>query len=513
MLLRARAGLRRPRADGAGAGRLPRRSRRATTRRRWSHGPQGVELLSNICRHRQAIMLNGRGNTPNIVCPIHRWTYDLQGKLLGAPHFADSPCRNLGRTPLQNWNGLLFDGPRDVARDLARPRRSARLDFSGYVLDRVDAARVQLQLEDVHRGLSRGLSRRAVPSGPRPVRHRATTCAGSSATGTRCRPSASTTGSRSRARATYERWHKAVLDYLPRRACRAHGAIWLTYYPNIMVEWYPHVLVVSTLDPARPSTARSTSSSSTIPRRSRCSSASSSRPSRPRTSRRRARTTRSPSGWTPAAARCTRRGAARSGPYQSPMEDGMQHFHEFYRREMRLHLAALCGPTCRVPRARRVSHAHRRPTRSTRDLADPALRRSSSSTSATISRSPELRRARSTAQAHVPGALFAHLDRDLSAPKTGRNGRHPLPDARSCGARRSARLGIDATQAGRRLRQRQAACTRRACGGCCAGSATTRSRCSTAASRNGSAKAARDAQTYREPQPGDVRPARVARRR
>jgi thiosulfate/3-mercaptopyruvate sulfurtransferase len=30
---------------------------------------------------------------------------------------------------------------------------------------------------------------------------------------------------------------------------------------------------------------------------------------------------------------------------------------------------------------------------------------------------------------HVPGALFAHLDRDLSAPKTGKNGRHPLPDA------------------------------------------------------------------------------------
>jgi len=30
--------------------------------------------------------------------------------------------------------------------------------------------------------------------------------------------------------------------------------------------------------------------------------------------------------------------------------------------------------------------------------------------------------------AHIPGAAFAHLDRDLSAPKTGRNGRHPLPD-------------------------------------------------------------------------------------
>jgi thiosulfate/3-mercaptopyruvate sulfurtransferase len=31
-------------------------------------------------------------------------------------------------------------------------------------------------------------------------------------------------------------------------------------------------------------------------------------------------------------------------------------------------------------------------------------------------------------EAHIPGALFAHLDRDLSAPKDGSNGRHPLPD-------------------------------------------------------------------------------------
>jgi thiosulfate/3-mercaptopyruvate sulfurtransferase len=31
-------------------------------------------------------------------------------------------------------------------------------------------------------------------------------------------------------------------------------------------------------------------------------------------------------------------------------------------------------------------------------------------------------------ESHVPGALFASLDRDLSAPKTGANGRHPLPE-------------------------------------------------------------------------------------
>ena len=34
---------------------------------------------------------------------------------------------------------------------------------------------------------------------------------------------------------------------------------------------------------------------------------------------------------------------------------------------------------------------------------------------------------RAYAEAHVPGARFVHLDEDLSGPKTGRNGRHPLP--------------------------------------------------------------------------------------
>ena len=29
---------------------------------------------------------------------------------------------------------------------------------------------------------------------------------------------------------------------------------------------------------------------------------------------------------------------------------------------------------------------------------------------------------------HLPGALYAHLDRDLAGAKTGHNGRHPLPD-------------------------------------------------------------------------------------
>ena len=39
------------------------------------HTARGVELISNVCRHRQAIMLKGRGaQQGQIVCPLHRWT-------------------------------------------------------------------------------------------------------------------------------------------------------------------------------------------------------------------------------------------------------------------------------------------------------------------------------------------------------------------------------------------------------------------------------------------------------
>lgn len=42
---------------------------------------------------------------------------------------------------------------------------------------------------------------------------------------------------------------------------------------------------------------------------------------------------------------------------------------------------------------------------------------------------------------HVPGARFVHLDTDLSAPKTGSNGRHPLPSPEVAAAL-FGRLGI-----------------------------------------------------------------------
>ena len=46
-------------------------------------------------------------------------------------------------------------------------------------------------------------------------------------------------------------------------------------------------------------------------------------------------------------------------------------------------------------------------------------------------------------EAHIPGAIYAHLDRDLAAPCTGLNGRHPLPPIEEMAAQFS-QWGIDA---------------------------------------------------------------------
>ncbi len=42
--------------------------------------------------------------------------------------------------------------------------------------------------------------------------------------------------------------------------------------------------------------------------------------------------------------------------------------------------------------------------------------------------------AREYAAAHIPGAVYADLSHDLSGPKTGTNGRHPMPDSPGAGA-------------------------------------------------------------------------------
>ncbi len=299
------------------------------------HAADGHFEMSNVCRHRQAVMLEGSGNTEHIVCPLHRWTYDNKGALLGAPHFAENPCLNLKRSPLEHWNGLLFRGPRSVASDLDGMHVAKDFDFSGYKLDHVEIHAcnynwktfVEVYLEDYHvvpfhPGLGNfvdcdeltwqfgewySVQRVGITSLKKP--------------GT----------------PTYDRWHKAVTEYYQGQM-PPNGAIWLLYYPNIMVEWYPHVLVVSTLLPTDVNKTTNVvefyypeeiveferdfveAEQSAYMETAIEDDEIAERMDRGRLA-------------------LMKQGRSEVGPYQSPYEDGMLHFHEFYRRIMAPHLA------------------------------------------------------------------------------------------------------------------------------------------------------------------------------
>jgi choline monooxygenase len=294
----------------------------------------GVELISNVCRHRQAVILRGRGRSSgeNIVCPLHRWTYDLHGRLIGAPHFERDPCLNLRNYPLQRWNGLLFEANGfDVAAELATTGPHSTLDFSGYVFDRVKLHQcdynwktfIEVYLEDYHVGpFHPGLGRFVTCDDLRWQFGR--------------RHSVQTVGVRNAlaqpGSPVYERWHEAVMKFR-NGVPPEQGAIWLTLYPNVMVEWYPHVLVVSTLFPQGPQKtlnvveffypeeiaaferefieAEQAAYAETCVEDDEIA-------------------LRMDAGRKA----LMERGDDDAGPYQSPMEDGMQHFHEWYREAM-----------------------------------------------------------------------------------------------------------------------------------------------------------------------------------
>ena len=301
----------------------------------------GIELISNVCRHRQAIMLKGRGHTrEHVVCPLHRWTYDLHGRLVGAPHFEQDPCLNLRNYPVQNWQGLLFEHRgRDVCADLGALGVAAQLDFSGYQLgtSRLHECAynwktfIEVYLEDYHVGPFHPGLGQFVTCGDLAWefgRHHSVQTVGVNAALER-------PGS-----AVYRRWHEEVLRFNRGEAPR-QGAIWLTYYPTVMVEWYPQVLVVSTLFPQGPQKtlnlveffypeeivafepefmeAQQAAYMETCEEDDEIA-------------------LRMDAGRKA----LMERGDDEAGPYQSPMEDGMQHFHEWYRREMGLTAGDSC---------------------------------------------------------------------------------------------------------------------------------------------------------------------------
>jgi choline monooxygenase len=294
---------------------------------------KGIELISNVCRHRQAVMLRGRGNTKNhIVCPLHRWTYDLHGELVGAPHFDHDPCLHLRNDPIQMWNGMIFDrNGCDVASQLNSLGPQPELNFEGFVLDKVQLHEcnynwktfIEVYLEDYHvEPFHPGLGQFVSCNDLRWEfgEHHSVQTVG-------IHKGLSKAGSPS-----YRNWHNAVLKFNQGQVPQ-QGAIWLTYYPHIMLEWYPHVLVVSTLHPKGPQKTLNVVEFFY--------------PEEIAAFEREFVEAQQAAYWETCieddeiALRMDAgrqalldRGDNEVGPYQSPMEDGMRHFHHWYRKIM-----------------------------------------------------------------------------------------------------------------------------------------------------------------------------------
>ena len=74
-----------------------------------SHDEQ-VRVLSNVCRHRNMQVADGKGRTRTFVCPYHAWSFKTDGSLLQAPMVENIDRDNCGLPEFKSeiWQGFLF---------------------------------------------------------------------------------------------------------------------------------------------------------------------------------------------------------------------------------------------------------------------------------------------------------------------------------------------------------------------------------------------------------------------
>jgi phenylpropionate dioxygenase-like ring-hydroxylating dioxygenase large terminal subunit len=306
---------------------------------------QGIELISNVCRHRQAIMLGGspcvsdpdpirRGKlkTGNrIVCPIHAWSYDQTGKLLLAPKFPKQPCVNLQRFPLRNVSGLLFEGKRNPAADMVNLFSLPEFDFSDYALGHIELHAcaynwktfLEIYNDDYHiapfhPGLNRYVNSDGLHwnYGDWFSVQRIGVTSNLKRAGTEA----------------YKTWHTDLLSY-NRGLTPEFGAIWATYYPTHMIEVFPHALVLSTLYP------KSVHSTLNVVEFYYPAKLLEHHPELAESHRKAYMETALEDDEIAERIDAGRRalyqsGVNETGFYQTPMEDGVRHFHGWYRAAM-----------------------------------------------------------------------------------------------------------------------------------------------------------------------------------
>jgi len=70
-----------------------------------------IHALHNVCRHRGSVICDDEcGHVKKLTCPYHRWTYDLDGRLLAAPGMQELDKAQLGLRAVacREVEGLIF---------------------------------------------------------------------------------------------------------------------------------------------------------------------------------------------------------------------------------------------------------------------------------------------------------------------------------------------------------------------------------------------------------------------
>lgn len=118
---------------------------------------RAISAMSAVCRHRgHPVEQQSKGNTKRFVCPYHRWTYGIDGELVGAPHMAKlisleilKSESHLPQIKVEIWQGFIFVNFDEHAQPLAPSLKKLNPYLENYDLDSMVTIEPQFSPETV----------------------------------------------------------------------------------------------------------------------------------------------------------------------------------------------------------------------------------------------------------------------------------------------------------------------------------------------------------------------------
>lgn len=223
-------------------------SSRDTNRYVLIHNQLGIQSISNICRHHQAILLQNRGNISHILCPFHFWKYDLDGSLIKAPHFEEKPCDGLKRIEIFSWKNLFFKNQSPLI-DIPENSLLNNFSFDDYQFFNtlelqanynwkifIDNYLDDLHIPSIHPGLRCMVDMQTLQweAGK-----------GFNIQKLQLKKEMSISKSES-----FNNWAKAIIKIKKNFSdVNLYPVSWIHIYPNTMIEVYPYMITISTVNP------------------------------------------------------------------------------------------------------------------------------------------------------------------------------------------------------------------------------------------------------------------------